>query len=176
MIHAGGEEDPDTIVAEGDDEEEDELPICQSYSDLEESLRATHRMTRLKHTFLAWFYRRFILEPTTAAAAANTTTTGVPSDSLVTSASTSMSSSSGTKSSKTAWSLNYREAAIYLEEGFNNDKFDYHPHLFTKLPAYLAVHNHCYYLADLFGCFLILSLAVFEKPAVDRYHLPELVS
>ncbi|CAG2112294.1 unnamed protein product, partial [Medioppia subpectinata] len=40
------------------------------------------------------------------------------------------------------WRMNYNESAIYLEEGFNNDKFEYHPKSRKSLPAYLVVHNH----------------------------------
>ena len=29
--------------------------------------------------------------------------------------------------SQGTWEINYREAAIFLEEGQNNDKFIYHP-------------------------------------------------
>ena len=39
------------------------LPICQSYTDMEESLRAQHRHSRFKHSLLHWFYRRFIQLP-----------------------------------------------------------------------------------------------------------------
>lgn len=35
------------------------------------------------------------------------------------------------------WLMNYREAAIYLEEGVNNEKFDTHPKNQSALPAYL---------------------------------------
>lgn len=72
------------------------------------------------------------------------------------------------------WPLNYCEAGIYLMEGRNNDKFEYHPHIFHQLPAYLAVHNHLYYQLDLFGCMLLLSLALCERPA--KYAFPEWVS
>lgn len=33
--------------------------------------------------------------------------------------------------------MNYQEAAIYLEEGVNNEKFDTHPKSHKALPAYL---------------------------------------
>lgn len=114
----------------------------------------------MKHKFLNWFYNSFIIS----------TKDEKPNPNLASNAVDTL------KSTSTVWSLNYREAAIYLEEGFNNDKFDYHPYLFSKLPVYLAVHNHFYYSIDLFGCLLILILAVFEKPAVDGYHFPELVN
>jgi two pore calcium channel protein 1 len=34
------------------------------------------------------------------------------------------------------WQLNYQEAAIFLQEGSNNDKFKTHPQSYTALPAY----------------------------------------
>ena len=71
------------------------------------------------------------------------------------------------------WKMNYNEAAIYLEEGYNNDKFDYHPKSRSSLPAYLVVHNTWFYLLDLFATLLLLSLAFFEKPAVDGLRVKE---
>lgn len=35
------------------------------------------------------------------------------------------------------WLMNYQEAAIYLDEGENNEKFDTHPKSQTALPSYL---------------------------------------
>ncbi len=40
---------------------------------------------------------------------------------------------------RVAWEVNYREAAIFLEEGENNDKFLHHPRDIEALPAYLLV-------------------------------------
>ena len=34
--------------------------------------------------------------------------------------------------SRRAWEVNYREAAIFLEEGQNNDKFIHHPRYLLK--------------------------------------------
>ena len=34
--------------------------------------------------------------------------------------------------SRRAWEVNYREAAIFLEEGQNNDKFIHHPRYMLK--------------------------------------------
>ena len=74
------------------------------------------------------------------------------------------------------WKMNYNESAIYLEEGFNNDKFDFHPKSRSSLPAYLVVHNHWFYSLDLCATLLLLSLAFFEKPAVDGLKVKEGVS
>jgi two pore calcium channel protein 1 len=64
-----------------------------------------------------------------------------------------------------SWELNYREAAIFLEEGRNNDKLTSHPHCHEALPAYLLVHNKWYYCLDLIAALLLVGLAFTEKPA-----------
>lgn len=64
-----------------------------------------------------------------------------------------------------SWELNYREAAIFLEEGVNNDKLTSHPHCHEALPAYLLVHNKWYYTLDLAASLLLILLAFTEKPA-----------
>lgn len=64
------------------------------------------------------------------------------------------------------WDMNYHEAAIFLEEGENNEKFDSHPRHPSALPAYLLVHNSWYYGLDLATSVLLLSLALVEEPAV----------
>ncbi|XP_050723156.1 two pore channel protein 1-like isoform X2 [Eriocheir sinensis] len=65
-----------------------------------------------------------------------------------------------------SWAMNYHEAAIFLEEGENNDKFNSHPRDRAALPAYLVTHNHWFYSLDLFAALLLLSLATIEQPAV----------
>ncbi|XP_022243090.1 two pore calcium channel protein 1-like isoform X1 [Limulus polyphemus] len=70
-----------------------------------------------------------------------------------------------------AWDMNYHEAAIYLEEGENNDKFDYHPRSKDALPAYLLVHNIWFYSLDLIAAVMLMGLALVEKPAVPGFHL-----
>ena len=64
-----------------------------------------------------------------------------------------------------SWELNYREAAIFLEEGINNDKLTSHPQCHEALPAYLVVHNKWYYLLDLVASLILILLAFTEKPA-----------
>lgn len=71
------------------------------------------------------------------------------------------------------WKMNYNESAIYLEEGFNNDKFDFHPRTRSTLPIYLIVHNHYFYSLDLFASLLLLSLALIEKPAITGFQVNE---
>ncbi|XP_075219021.1 two pore calcium channel protein 1-like isoform X4 [Lycorma delicatula] len=70
------------------------------------------------------------------------------------------------------WEMNYHEAAIFLEEGENNEKFDSHPCYPEALPAYLSVHNHWYYGLDLATSLLLLALALGEDPAVPAFQLP----
>ncbi|XP_069937842.1 two pore channel protein 1 isoform X1 [Cherax quadricarinatus] len=62
--------------------------------------------------------------------------------------------------------MNYHEAAIFLEEGENNDKFNSHPRDRNALPAYLVTHNRWFYSLDLFAALLLMSLATIEPPAV----------
>ena len=64
------------------------------------------------------------------------------------------------------WDLNYHEAAIYVQEGENNDKFTAHPNSHDELPGYLITHNTGFYLLDLFAALLLMSLALVEEPAV----------
>ena len=66
------------------------------------------------------------------------------------------------------WDLNYHEAAIYLQEGENNDKFYSHPKSQNALPAYLITHNTWFYVLDLCAALLIMALALVEKPAVFK--------
>ncbi|XP_011298862.1 two pore calcium channel protein 1-like isoform X1 [Fopius arisanus] len=70
------------------------------------------------------------------------------------------------------WEMNYHEAAIFLEEGRNNEKFDSHPRHPEDLPAYLLVHNSWYYGLDLLTSLILLALAFVEEPAVPLFQLP----
>nr|XP_023012709.1 two pore calcium channel protein 1-like isoform X1 [Leptinotarsa decemlineata] len=70
------------------------------------------------------------------------------------------------------WEMNYHEAAIFLEEGENNEKFDSHPRHPSALPAYLLVHNSWYYGFDLFFSIVLLMLAVVEKPSIENFEFP----
>lgn len=69
------------------------------------------------------------------------------------------------------WQMNYHEAAIFLEEGQNNEKFDSHPQHPSALPAYLLVHNSWYYGLDLATSILLLLLALVEEPAVPLFEV-----
>ncbi|XP_053616842.1 two pore channel protein 1-like isoform X2 [Plodia interpunctella] len=70
------------------------------------------------------------------------------------------------------WEMNYHEAAIYLEEGQNNEKFDSHPSSPEELPAYLRVHNPWYHGLDLLASLVLILLAFTEVPAVPAFELP----
>ncbi|XP_077895201.1 two pore channel protein 1 isoform X1 [Ictidomys tridecemlineatus] len=67
--------------------------------------------------------------------------------------------------------MNYQEAAIYLQEGENNDKFFTHPKDARALGAYLFVHNHLFYLMELLTALLLLLLSLCEAPAVPALRL-----
>ncbi|XP_077995926.1 two pore calcium channel protein 1-like [Glandiceps talaboti] len=73
------------------------------------------------------------------------------------------------------WKLNYQEAAIYLEEGKNNERFTTHPKNQDAVPSYLIVHNVWFNLLDLLVSLLLLFLALCERPAVHLLKLDEVV-
>ncbi|CAL8347939.1 unnamed protein product [Lota lota] len=70
-----------------------------------------------------------------------------------------------------SWEMNYQEAAIYLQEGENNDKFFTHPRNPKALAAYLFAHNHLFYLMELVTGLLLLVLSLCEAPAVPSLRL-----
>ncbi|XP_071448178.1 two pore calcium channel protein 1-like [Hetaerina americana] len=70
------------------------------------------------------------------------------------------------------WRMIYHEAAIYLEEGKNNEKFDSHPKDRHSLPAYLIVHSPWYYGLDLTASLVLLALGFVEPPAIPLFRLP----
>ena len=78
-----------------------------------------------------------------------------------------------------AWEINYREAAIFLEEGQNNDKFLHHPRDRESLPAYLLVHSKWFNVIDLIVSTVILALGFVEQDASSHpiyfFQVPVLV-
>ncbi|XP_061624134.1 two pore channel protein 1 isoform X2 [Phyllopteryx taeniolatus] len=70
-----------------------------------------------------------------------------------------------------SWEMNYQEAAIYLQEGENNDKFFTHPRNPKALAAYLFAHNHLFYMMELFTGLLLMTLSLCEAPAVPSLRL-----
>ncbi|XP_048875966.1 two pore channel protein 1 isoform X2 [Brienomyrus brachyistius] len=69
------------------------------------------------------------------------------------------------------WEMNYQEAAIYLQEGENNDKFFTHPRNPKALTAYLFAHNHAFYMMELTTGLLLMVLSMCEAPAVPSLRL-----
>uniref|UniRef100_A0A674NW89 Voltage-dependent calcium channel protein TPC1 n=1 Tax=Takifugu rubripes TaxID=31033 RepID=A0A674NW89_TAKRU len=70
-----------------------------------------------------------------------------------------------------SWEMNYQEAAIYLQEGENNDKFFTHPRNAKALAAYLFAHNHLFYMMELLTGLLLMMLSLCEAPAVPSLRL-----
>ncbi|XP_006640532.1 two pore channel protein 1 isoform X1 [Lepisosteus oculatus] len=70
-----------------------------------------------------------------------------------------------------SWEMNYQEAAIYLQEGENNDKFFTHPRNTRALAAYLFAHNHLFYMMELVTGLLLMVLSLCEAPAVPSLRL-----
>ncbi|XP_077456345.1 two pore channel protein 1 isoform X1 [Stigmatopora argus] len=70
-----------------------------------------------------------------------------------------------------SWEMNYQEAAIYLQEGENNDKFFTHPQNTKALAAYLFAHNHLFYVMELLTGLLLMTLSLCEAPAVPSLRL-----
>ncbi|XP_039628223.1 two pore calcium channel protein 1 isoform X1 [Polypterus senegalus] len=70
-----------------------------------------------------------------------------------------------------SWEMNYQEAAIYLQEGENNDKFFTHPKNPKALAAYLFAHNHIFYMMELTTGLLLMVLSLCEAPAVPTLRL-----
>ncbi|XP_068095980.1 two pore channel protein 1 [Hyperolius riggenbachi] len=73
--------------------------------------------------------------------------------------------------SELSWETRYQEAAIYLQEGKNNDKFDTHPRDSEALTAYLFAHNHLFYVLEFSTGLLLLLLSLCEAPAVPFLRL-----
>ena len=75
----------------------------------------------------------------------------------------------------------FQDAAIFLQEGQNNDQFDTHPSRET-MRWYLRAHSTCFYLVDMVASLLLLCLALTERPgnrdvpAKDILFLPAPVS
>ncbi|MED6258492.1 Two pore calcium channel protein 1, partial [Ilyodon furcidens] len=94
---------------------------------------------------------------------------------IVTNAVVSTPGAQGSKtqnvSLKQSWEMNYQEAAIYLQEGENNDKFFTHPRNPKALAAYLFAHNHLFYMMELVTGLLLLMLSLCEAPAVPSLRL-----
>ena len=69
-----------------------------------------------------------------------------------------------------SWEINYREAAIFLEEGENNVKFLHHPRDRKALTAYLLVHSRVFNFIDICVSMGVLMLSFIEHD--DIIHVP----
>jgi len=71
----------------------------------------------------------------------------------------------------------YQDAAIFLQEGQNNDRFDTHPSRRT-IWWYLIAHSTIFYVLDLMAALMLLGLGLTEKPPTrevppdDKLFLP----
>jgi len=77
----------------------------------------------------------------------------------------------GLRQTDTQWAQNYREAAIYLEEGENNEPFCTHPKRTESLPAYFLAHSKWSHSIDMVVSFLLLCLAVIEPPTAEGFQV-----
>ena len=63
-----------------------------------------------------------------------------------------------------------QEAAIFAQEGIDNDKFASHPNgVYSKI-AFTIAHNPFFYITEFVVCCLLLGLAVIEYPALVKIH------
>ncbi|XP_015761656.1 PREDICTED: two pore calcium channel protein 1-like [Acropora digitifera] len=69
----------------------------------------------------------------------------------------------------------YQDAAIYLQEGKNNDRFDTHP-THETIRWYRIVHSSFFYMLDLMVALLLLLLGLTEKPASEKEQEDDLLS
>ena len=57
-----------------------------------------------------------------------------------------------------------QEAAIYLQEGVENEKLFHHPTDAKSYWAYKVIHHPAYYMSEFFVSVLLMLLALIEKP------------
>jgi two pore calcium channel protein 1 len=62
----------------------------------------------------------------------------------------------------------YQDAAIFLEEGLDNDKFNSHPKTKEEYVAFRRCHNKVYYTIELLPPLFLMLMALLEKPATIR--------
>ena len=65
-----------------------------------------------------------------------------------------------------------QEAAIFLQEGFENDRFEAHPTDASGMQAYRFVHSPAFHVLDLVAAILLMLLALVEEPAVGGLEMP----
>ena len=66
----------------------------------------------------------------------------------------------------TASTHHLQEAALYIREGEDNDKFYSHPTGKWSKIAYKILHHPAFHVFDLALSVLLMALALIEKPAV----------
>ena len=64
-----------------------------------------------------------------------------------------------------------QDAALYVREGEDNEKFASHPNGWFSKKAYHIVHNPLFYTIDFIATVLLLLLALIEDPPV--VNIPE---
>jgi len=57
-----------------------------------------------------------------------------------------------------------QEAAIYLQEGEENEKLYHHPSSAISYWAYKVLHNPVYYISEFVVSVILMFLAFLEKP------------
>ena len=62
--------------------------------------------------------------------------------------------------------MKLQEAALYVREGEDNDKFLSHPTGKWSKLAYKILHHPVFYVFDLLLCIMLMLLALIERPAV----------
>lgn len=67
----------------------------------------------------------------------------------------------------------WEEAALYVREGEDNDKFPYHPRGKWSRHAYTVLHHPAYYITHLTVGILLMLLALIEQPSVADKRLSE---
>ncbi len=63
-----------------------------------------------------------------------------------------------------------QEAAIFAQEGIDNDKFASHPNGVSSKIAFTIAHNPFFYITEFAVCCLLLGLAIIEYPALVKIH------
>lgn len=72
---------------------------------------------------------------------------------------------------KAQWELNYKEAAVYLQEGRVGEDFRFHPRNQHVLRHYLFIHHPLFQVVYLITSILLMALAIFEWPTQPLYLL-----
>lgn len=74
------------------------------------------------------------------------------------------------------WRLNYQEAAIYLQEGANNEKHAQHPANHMQMHFYHLVHHPIYKFLDICSAIALICVTAIENPGSSLPQLSHNVS